>query len=192
MNTCHLRYDAGDMNASTHPAQQTLDTPPSTSRGVSPWWRILAITAGLALLIGGAASVSMYEQFRLQFQHVQKQLAEQPQVRYVAVLQDNQQRPGLLATLDLNTAEMHLQRLNDVQEGREDTMQLWALRDGQPPQSLGVLTPKLKTLQLPIDAKALEGATQLAISVEDKGGVAPEKGPRLPYLFTGWWVQKAL
>lgn len=192
MNSGNLRYDADDMNATTPPAQQTPDTHPSTNRGVSPWWRILAITAGLALLIGGAASVSMYEQFRLQFQHVQKQLTEQPQVRFVAVLQDMQQKPALLVTFDPNTSELQLQRLNEVQEGREDTMQLWALREGQPPQSLGVLTPKLKTLQLPVDAQVLEGATQLAISVEDRGGVPQEKGPRLPYLFSGWWVQKAL
>lgn len=136
--------------------------------------------------------MSMYEQFHLQFQRMQRQLAQQPQVRFVAVLQDRLDKPGLLVTLDPNSAELQLQRLNEIQEGREDTMQLWALREGKPPQSLGVLTPKLKTLQLPVDAKALEGVTQLAISVEDRGGVPQDKGPRLPYLFSGWWVQKAL
>ena len=39
---------------------------------------------------------------------------------------------------------------------------------------------------------ALAQASQLAISVEDKGGVPESRGPRLPYLFTGALVQKAL
>lgn len=167
---------------------------PSTSlvRGVSPWWRVLGILLLMVLLLGGAASVSMFEQFRVQIRHLQGQLQQQPQVRYVAVLLDQQQRPAMLITFDPTISELHVQRLNEVREGREDTMQLWTLQDGHPPRSLGTLSSKLKTLQLPVADSALNGVTQLAISVEDKGGVPESRGPRLPYLFTGWLVQKAL
>lgn len=171
----------------------TCPTPPaSPSRRVSPWWRALAVALLLALLIGVAASVSMFEQLKGQIRHLQSELAQQPQVRHVAVLLDQQQQAAMLVTFDPTTAELHLQRLNAVREGRQDTMQLWALRAGQAPRSLGIITSKLTTLQMPASADALEGVTQLAISVEDKGGVPEAQGPRLPYLFSGWLVQKAL
>ena len=98
----------------------------------------------------------------------------------------------MLATFDPQTATLQLQRLNTVREGREDSMQLWALRPGQPPQSLGVLTPAQQTPQLSIQADALAGARELAISVENKGGVPPAQGPRLPWLFKGTLIVKAL
>jgi len=79
-----------------------------------------------------------------------------------------------------------------VKEGREDTMQLWAVTPGQAPRSLGVLAASGKTHQVPVTETALAPASQLAISVEDKGGVPEGRGPRLPYLFTGALVQKAL
>jgi anti-sigma-K factor RskA len=37
----------------------------------------------------------------------------------------------------------------------------------------------------------LARAQELAISVEAKGGVSPQQGPRLPYLFSGAVIQKA-
>ena len=71
-------------------------------------------------------------------------------------------------------------------------MQLWAISADQPPRSLGVITSKFKTLQLPAAQEALKGVTRLAISVENKGGVPEQVGPRLPYLFQGWLIQKAI
>ncbi|WP_157764952.1 hypothetical protein [Acidovorax delafieldii] len=49
-----------------------------------------------------------------------------------------------------------------------------------------------KTLQLPAASAALDGVAELAISVEDPGGAAQGHGPRLPYLFKGALVKKAL
>ncbi|WP_416221517.1 anti-sigma factor domain-containing protein [Rhodoferax sp.] len=172
------------------------DTPasfaPLARTGVSPWWRAAAITLAvlLATLIAGAAS--MFEQFKAQIAHQQHQLAQQPQIRTLAVLLDTTQSPALLVTHDPASGALQLQRLNGVKEGREDSMQLWALRQGQAPLSLGVLTSKAGTLTLPAQADALQGVAQLAISVEDKGGVPGERGPRLPYLFQGAVVHKAI
>ncbi|OYQ39778.1 hypothetical protein CHU94_10520 [Rhodoferax sp. TH121] len=164
----------------------------SARTGVSPWWRAGTITLAvlLATLIAGTAS--MFEQFKAQIAHQQHQLAQQAQIRTLAVLLDATQSPALLVTHDPASGALQLQRLNGVKEGREDSMQLWALRQGQAPLSLGVLASKAGTLTLPAQADALQGVAQLAISVEDKGGVPSERGPRLPYLFQGAVVHKAI
>ncbi|MDP2261555.1 MAG: anti-sigma factor [Hydrogenophaga sp.] len=159
---------------------------------VSRWWRALAYFLGLMLLLGVATTFSLYEQLKAQIQHLQTRVAQVPQVRYISVLLDAQQQPAMLVTLDPQSGALQLQRLNDVAEGREDSMQLWALVPDQPPRSLGVVESKYKTLQLTATEAALANATQLAISVEDKGGVSQSQGPRLPYLFTGWLVRKAI
>ncbi|MBD3892864.1 anti-sigma factor [Hydrogenophaga sp.] len=169
--------------------QPTSVTP---DRRVSYWWRLLSVFLLIVVLLGWAAAASMHEQLKAQIGHLQERLVHVPQVRHVAVLLDAKQLPALLVTMDPKSGVLQLQRLNAVAEGPQDSMQLWALRDGQPPRSLGVITSKHKTLQLPAQEAALAGATQLAISVEDKGGVAEQQGPRLPYLFQGWLVQKAI
>jgi anti-sigma-K factor RskA len=174
----------------TAPASPT-GSPPHPAR-VSPWWRALAYTLFIVLALGVATTASLYEQLKAQIRHLQAKVLLVPQVRYISVLLDAQQNPALLVTLDPQAGVLQLQRLNEVQEGREDSLQLWALAPGQAPRSLGVVQSKFKTLQLSAREDALTGATQLAISVEDRGGVTQSQGPRLPYLFTGWLVQKAM
>lgn len=134
----------------------------------------------------------MFEQFKAQVQHLQGQLKDTAQIKYIAILVDANQAPAVLVTMALQDNALQLQRLNSVTEGREDTMQLWALSDGDPARSLGVLESKGKTLRLTATERDFASATRLAISVENKGGVTQAKGPRLPYLFTGAVVQKAL
>jgi anti-sigma-K factor RskA len=155
-------------------------------------WRAATIFCLLVIAFGAATGMSMFEQFKAQMSHLQKQLQTTPQIKFLSVLLDEKQTPALLVTFDPQDTALQVQRLNDVKEGREDTMQLWALRANQPPRSLGMLVSSGKTLRLPVDQLALTDVTQLAISVESKGGVTQEAGPRLPYLFTGAVVQKAL
>lgn len=160
--------------------------------GVSTWWR--AATYGLLVVLAvlWASGYSLMAQFTAQVRHLQDQVAQTAHIRYLAVLLDAQAQPALLVTLDPRDAALQLQRLNAVQEGREDTMQLWALRPNTAPVSLGILSSKAATLRLPVAANALDNVSELAISVEDKGGVDNRQGPRLPYLFQGALVQKAL
>jgi anti-sigma-K factor RskA len=160
--------------------------------GVSAWWRAATYALLVVLAILWASGLSLMSQFTAQIQHLQEQAAHTAHVRYVAVLLDDKTQPALLVTLDPQDKALQLQRLNAVKEGREDTMQLWALRPDSAPVSLGVLPSKVATPRLPVISGVLEGAVQLAISVEDKGGVDERKGPRLPYLFQGALVQKAL
>ena len=169
----------------------TETTSPS-STGVSAWWRALSIFLALVVLLGWALGASMYEQFKAQIHHLESKLVEIPQVREVAVLLDEAQVPAMLLTYDPKNQKLQVQRLNDVKEGREQALHVWALTPGDAPRMLGVLTNKYKTQQLDVPTQALEGAQSLAISVENK-----DKGPRdgksrQPLLFKGWLVQKAI
>lgn len=157
---------------------------------VSTWWRALAVFLALVVMLGLAAGTSMLFQLRDQIQHLQTRLAEVPQVRDISVLLDEQQRPAMLITVTPQQGSMLIQRLNEVKEGREDSMQIWALKEGAEPRSLGVITSKYKTLEMPIAPDALQGVGELGISAEEKGGVSASNGPRLPWLFKGWLVRK--
>ena len=190
------------------PEPSPTDTPASpagavatawvASGGVSPWWRALAIAALIIIALCITTAASMFEQFKAQVTHLQAQVKQVPQVQFMAVLLDAQQAPAMLITLDPADGALQIQRLNDVKEGREDTMQLWALgtkgaANAQVmPVSLGVLPSRAKTVRLALNGAALDSAMVLAVSVEDKGGVDSQRGPRLPYLYQGAWIQKAL
>ncbi len=167
-------------------------TDPPIFKRVSPWWRVLAILLLLVLVIGWAISASMVEQLKAQLVHQQARLVQVPQVREIAVLLDSHQLPAMLVTHDPQQGALLLQRLSEVREGRQDSMQLWALAGDAKPRSLGVIESKYKTLQMPVTDAALKGVTRLAISVENKDGVLDAAGPSLPYLFQGWLVQKSI
>ncbi len=173
-------------------ASTATSTHSPVSRRVSPWWRALAVLLLLALLIGWAIGTSMVEQLKAQLGHQQARLLQVPQVREIAVLLDEHQLPALLITHDPQQGALLLQRLSEIREGRQDSMQLWALGENAKPRSLGVIQSKYKTLQMPVTEAALQGVTQLAISVENKDGVSDPVGPSLPYLFQGWLVKKSI
>ena len=162
------------------------------ARRVSSWWRALAILLALLLFVGSAAGLSLFEQFKTQIRHLQGQLVEQPQIRQLAVLLDEQQQPAMLVTIVPQSRLILLQRLNEVREGREQGLQLWALDGDRAPRSLGVIERKLQTPQLALDPAVLDGATELAISVEGKDGAPEGSGPNLPWLFRGHLVDKAI
>lgn len=155
-------------------------------------WRAATIACLLVMAIAVATGVSMFEQFTAQIHHLQEKLQNTAQIKYIAVLLDGQQAPALLVTQDPRDGALQIQRLNNVAEGREDSMQLWALPVNGQPRSLGVLARGSKTLRIIADERTLVEVRQLAISVENKGGTAENARPSLPYLFVGAVVQKAL
>jgi anti-sigma-K factor RskA len=167
----------------------TVPRPPISS---AAWWRATTIACLVVMALASATGVSMFEQFTAQVNQLQNKLKNVAQIKFIAVLLDDKQAPALLVTLDPLDDAMQIQRLNSVTEGREDSMQLWALPADGKPVSLGVLGSSGKTLRLPAHEKTLLDVPQLAISVENKGGVEQGSGPRLPYLFKGAVVQKAL
>ena len=168
------------------------ETQSPTSSGVSAWWRTLSIFLALVVFLGWALGTSMYEQFKAQVHHLEAKLVEIPQVREVSVLLDDTQAPAMLMTYDPKNQKLQVQRLNDVKEGREQALHVWALTEGDAPRMLGVLTNKYKTQQLDVPAQALEGANALAISVENKDNGPRDGKPRQPLLFKGSLVQKAI
>jgi anti-sigma-K factor RskA len=165
---------------------------PKTSTGVNAWWRALSIFLALVVFIGWAFSASMYEQLKAQIHHLEAKLVEIPQVREVSVLLDEAQAPAMLLTYDPKNQKLQVQRLNDVLEGREQALHVWAIAEDDTPRMLGVLTNKYKTQQLDVPTQALEGARSLAISVENKDRGPRDGKPRQPLLFKGWLVQKAI
>jgi anti-sigma-K factor RskA len=171
----------------------THDSPPISSEPTNfrtNGWRIVSILCFLVIAIGAASGISMYEMFGAQITHLQAKLKITPQIKYIAVLLDAKQAPGVLVTFDPQDGYLQLQRLTDIKEGPDDSMQLWATNGGKP-QSLGVLTPKIRTAQLEMTDITFSSVTDLAISVENRGGVEPGTPPRLPYLYNGALIKKA-
>ncbi len=155
------------------------------------WWRSATILCVILLVFAGATGLSMFEQFKAQVTHLQKQLVVVPQIKYIAVLTDAQGAPGLLVTLDPTQPTLVLQRLGNVVEGREESLQLWALPASGRVRSLG-LVGSSKTLRIPASESDLRDVLQLGVSVESKGGVEDAQGPGGEFLFRGALVQKAL
>jgi anti-sigma-K factor RskA len=171
----------------------TQDSPPISSEPTNfrtNGWRIVSILCFLVIAIGTASGISMYEMFGAQITHLQAKLKNTPQIKYIAVLLDAKQAPGVLVTFDPQDGYLQLQRLTDIKEGPDDSMQLWSTNGGEP-QSLGVLTPKIHTAQLAMTDRTFSSVTDLAISVENRGGVEPGTPPRLPYLYSGALIKKA-
>ena len=155
------------------------------------YWRAASIGLLLVLALVSAASVSMYEQFSAQIRYLQQQLNRTAQIKYIAVLQDEKSQPVLLLTFDPQDGALQIQRLTALREGREDSMQLWALPANGAAQSLGVLGSSASTLRLAVSEALLSSVGRLAVSVENKGGAEAGRGPRLPYLLTGSLIQKS-
>lgn len=175
------------------PPDTSIPSSPTPRAGVSGWWRAATIFLLLVLSIMVATTASMFEQFKAQVQYLQVQLKETQQLKYVAVLNDTKNAPAMLVTMNLLDDKLHIQRLNGVLEGREESLQLWAMSEGDPTRSLGVLGSKTKTLQIPATERDLASATTLAISVETKGGIIdPQQPPSQPFLFQGMVIRKAL
>lgn len=164
--------------------------PPPYNWGLQRW-RLATIVSLILLSIAVASIFSLQEQFKGQIAHMQTKLKSAPHIKYVAVLVDEQHVPQQLVTFDVQDGFLQVQRLSDIQEGREQSMQLWALDDSGRPLSLGVLTPKLRTAQVAASDKLLSQAVSLAVSVEERGGIEPGKQPRQPWLYTGALIQKA-
>lgn len=170
---------------------ETPLNPPEIIPPYTTGWRLATIICLVILAVAAASGVGMYEMFNAQIGHLQAKLKNVPQTKYIAVLLDAQQAPGVLVTFDPQDGFLQLQRLTDIKEGQNDSMQLWDTSASGQPKSLGVLTPKLKTAQLPATEKTLAAVTQLAISVENRGGAEAGAQPLQPYLYRGALIQKA-
>lgn len=166
--------------------------PPAAPRCHASAWRIATIASLIALSLALATAWSLTEQFKAQIEHMQNKLKHSAQIRYVAVLFDPKSTPAQLITYDPQDGFLNIQRLTDVAEGPEDSLQLWALDDADRPLSLGVLPVKRLSAQVRVTEDILKQTRHLAISVESRGGSNDREGPRLPYLTRGALIRKAV
>ena len=163
----------------------------------SGWWRSLPLWRGttaagaLATVLAVVTAVGLRDDLSAQIGALQAQLSTQPQIEYVAVLNDDQASASMLVTFDPKNRKLTLQRVGGYQEAADKSLQLWALPPGAAPRSLGVLNQE-KLLQLAADEQAVGGVPALAISLEPLGGVPSERGPTGPVLFKGALIQKLL
>ncbi len=161
------------------------------------WWRSLALWRGaagagaLATVLAVVTAVGLRDNLGAQIGELQAQLSAQPQVEYVAVLNDEQASASMLVTFDPKNKKLTLQRVGGYQEASDKSLQLWALPPGAAPRSLGVLSQE-KLLQLAAGEGDVREVPTLAISLEPKGGVPSETGPTGPVLFKGALIQKML
>jgi anti-sigma-K factor RskA len=116
------------------------------------------------------------------------QLDAQPQLRYVAVLADEQSSASVLVTVDARNNRLTIQRVSGFTEADDKSLQLWALPPADAtngrPQSLGVLgSDRILRVNTPVEQ--IQRTPALAISLEPRGGVPSEGGPTGPVLFKG-------
>ena len=161
------------------------------------WWRSLALWRGaagagaLATVLAVITTVGLRDRMGAQIDELQAKLSAQPQIEYVAVLNDEQASASMLVTFDPKNRKLTLQRVVGYQEAADKSLQLWALPPGSKPRSLGVLTPE-RLLQLAAGESDVREVPALAVSLEPKGGVPSETGPTGPVLFKGALIQKML
>lgn len=174
---------------------------PAPSAQATPWWRSLGLWQGAtavgafasvaAVLIGLQATQGLQQSQQQQVASLQAQLDSraQGQSGFVAVLHDEKAAAALLVTYDAAGGQLQLQRLGGFEVPPDRSLQLWALPPGGKPRSLGVLSGA-RSEALAADAAALQGVPALALSLETKGGVPSDGGPKGPVLFSGEWIQK--
>jgi len=154
-------------------------------------WRGTTAVGALATVLAVVTAVGLRDDLGAQIGALQAQLSVQPQIEYVAVLNDDQASASMLVTFDPKNARLTLQRVGSYQEAADKSLQLWALPPAGGPRSLGVLSAD-KLLQLAADQRDVREVPALAISLEPKGGVPSETGPTGPVLFKGALIQKML
>ncbi|WP_066255718.1 anti-sigma factor [Hydrogenophaga flava] len=188
----HNLIEAEREQAAMAAARAAPAPPPPTG-----WWRSLALWRGaagagaLATVLAVVTTVGLRDRLGAQIDELQAKLSNQPQIEYVAVLNDEQASASMLVTFDPKNRKLTLQRVGGYQEAADKSLQLWALPPGSKPRSLGVLSQE-KLLQLAAGEGDVREVPALAISLEPKGGVPSETGPTGPVLFKGALIQKML
>lgn len=115
------------------------------------------------------------------------QLAREPEIRYVAVVTDAQQRIAWLVSASPRLATLEVRTLEPQVVAGDRSFELWLLPGGgKAPRSLGLLgadADATRLLPRPI-ADSLPSGTGLAVSLEPTGG-SPTGQPTGPVLYQG-------
>ena len=163
------------------------------------WWSSLNLWRGLSSMGVGVAAVALMVGINLnsingrlggEVQELNAKLSATPEIQYVAVLADDKAAASMLVTFDPKSKKLTLKRVGGFQEAPDKSLQLWALPQTGSPKSLGVMggdaIVKLTAASNEVNVPAL------AITLEEKGGVPANSGPKGPLLFKGALIQTAL
>ena len=163
------------------------------------WWSSLNLWRGLSSMGVGVAAVALMVGINLnsinarlggEVQELTAKLSATPEIQYVAVLADDKAAASMLVTFDPKSKKLTLKRVGGFQESPDKSLQLWALPQTGAPKSLGVMgsdaVVKLTAAGNDVNVPAL------AITLEEKGGVPADSGPKGPMLFKGALIQTAL
>lgn len=115
------------------------------------------------------------------------QLTREPEIRYVAVVSDSQQRSAWLVTATPRLSTLEIRTLAPQALARDKSFELWLLPgDDGSPRSLGLLGGHAEATQaLPrLVVESLPSASGLAVSLEPRGG-SPTGQPTGPVLYQG-------
>ena len=163
------------------------------------WWSSLNLWRGLSSMGVGVAAVALMVGINLnginarlgeEVTDLTAKLSATPEIQYVAVLADDKATASMLVTFDPKSKKLTLKRVGGFQEAPDKSLQLWALPQTGTPKSLGVMggdaVVKLTAASNEVNVPAL------AITLEEKGGVPTNSGPKGPLLFKGALIQTAL
>ena len=166
---------------------------------VGGWWSSLNLWRGLSSMGVGVAAVALTVGVNLnsinaklggEVQELTAKLSATPEIQYVAVLADDKAAASMLVTFDPKSKRLTLKRVGGFQESPDKSLQLWALPQTGGPKSLGVLGSDA-VVKLTAAGNEVNVPT-LAISLEEKGGVPANSGPKGPVLFKGALIETSL
>jgi anti-sigma-K factor RskA len=140
------------------------------------FWRGAALSGAFASLVAFMLAGYLGTQLT--------QMSASPEIRYVAMLEDDRSAPAMLVTFDARHGTLTIKRMGSFQEGPDRSLQLWALPAGGGPRSLGVLATGASMKLTAVEGQVRE-MPALAISLEPKGGAPAGSGPTGPVLFKG-------
>ena len=107
---------------------------------------------------------------------------------FLAVLSEAKtNKPMLIVSAGRSSNELWVKTLDPAIQVPDRSLELWALPDGQPPKSLGVVprSEQMASLKLAAAAdQAFANVAALAVSLEPPGG-SPTGAPTGPVLYTG-------
>ena len=177
-------------------AMQAARIPVTHNKG---WWSSLNLWRGLSSMGVGVAAVALMVGINLnsinarlggEVQELTAKLSATPEIQYVAVLADDKAAASMLVTFDPKSKKLTLKRVGGFQEASDKSLQLWALPQTGSPKSLGVIGGDA-VVRLTAASNEVNVPT-LAITLEEKGGVPADSGPKGPLLFKGAMIQTAL
>lgn len=164
------------------------------------WWKgataigALGTAAAVTLVVGLTRTLDRQEAALAEANQQRETLLAQARstadVRYVAVLIDEGQRPHVVVTFDARSRSFTLRHVAPLQVQPDRSLELWTIPPGQGPRSLGVLAEGTVVRLPAAQAEVGEGPT-LAVTLEPKGG-APGPGPTGPVLFKGALLQTSI